>query len=384
MRNKQGISIPNAVIQTGKDKFSWLRDIRTLSIGDLIELYAYAEAIVETVREPLVILDKNLRVNSVNKSFLDTFQVTKQEIYGKHIYELNGGEWNISALKKLLEDILPKNSHFNNFEVRHNFSKLGEKVMFLNARRVVLEDNKTKLILLAIEDVTERKKLEQQKDEFVSIVSHELKTPLTSMKLFIQLVEKRLTDKGDKQNSYFIKNITKQANKLTDLINELLHVGRIESGQLILHKKNIDLEALIKRIVIDYQYTTEQHTLIKEGEIKQKVLCDEHRIEQVLTNLITNAIKYSPNSDKIIVKSTIKKDQVVISVQDFGLGIAKKEQPHVFERFYRTEKKNAQNIHGFGLGLYILGKIIQKHDGRMWVDSVKGKGSTFSFTLPLQ
>jgi PAS domain S-box-containing protein len=384
MRNKQGISIPNAVIQSGEDKFSWLRDIKTLSIGDLIELYAYAEAIVETVREPLMILDKDLRVKSVNKSFLDTFKVTKKSIYGKHIYNLNSGEWNIPALRKLLEDILPKNSHFNDFEVHHKFNKLGEKVMLLNARRIILEENNTKLILLAIEDVTLRKKLEQQKDEFVSIVSHELKTPLTSIKLFIQLVEKRLRARGDKQDSYFMKNVIKQTDRLSDLINELLHVGRIEAGELILHKKKVDLDKLIKRIVVDYQYTTENHTLVKEGEIKRKVFCDAYRIEQVLTNLITNAIKYSPNADKIIVKFGIKKDQVVISVQDFGLGIAKKDQLYIFERFYRTEKKKEQNIEGFGLGLYISSQIIQKHGGRMWVDSVKGKGSTFYFTLPLK
>lgn len=384
MKNKQGKSIPNAVLQSSDNKFSWLRDIKSLSIGELVELYAYAEAIVETVREPLVILDKYLRVKSVNKSFFDTFKVTKEETYGKHIYDLNSGEWNIPTLKTLLENILPRNTHFNDFEVNHNFSRLGQKTMLLNARRIALKENKTQLILLAIEDITQRKELEKQKDEFVSFISHELKTPITSMKAFIQIVQKRLADKGDKKDSYLIQKVNKQADELTRLINELLNISRIESGKLPLRKRKVDLNELIKKIVIDFQYTTEKHTIIREGEVYTKVLCDEHRIEQVLTNLITNAIKYSPDADKIIVKLSKNEDEVIIAVQDFGLGISKKDQPHIFKRFYRTDEKKEKNIKGFGLGLYISSQIIQRHSGKLWVKSTEGKGSTFYFTLPIK
>ena len=147
--------------QTENKKTSWIKDLRDLSIAELIEKYAYAEAIVETVREPLIILDGELHIKTTNKSFLDTFERTKEETYGKYLYELNSGEWNIPALRKLLEEILPLSTIFNSFEVTHDFERIGRKSMLLNARRIILDENNTELILLAIGDITQRRILEQ-------------------------------------------------------------------------------------------------------------------------------------------------------------------------------------------------------------------------------
>lgn len=382
MKNKQYKKIPTAILHSG-EKLSWLEDVRRLTIGELIEIYFYSDAIVETIREPLIILDKNLRVKTANKAFFDTFKTTKKDTYGKYVYKLNSGEWNIPMLRKLLEDILPKNHSFNDFEVSHNFQKIGQKTILLNARRIVLEKNKTELILLAIEDITKQQDAQLKKDEFVNIVSHELKTPLTSMKVFVEIVQKRLADMGDKKDIYLISKVNNQVDRLTNLINDLLSLGRIGEGKLNLLKKKVDLDALIKRIVIDYQYTTEKHTIVREGEISVKVLCDEHSIEQVLTNLITNAIKYSLRSDKIIVKVTRTKNEAIVSVQDFGEGIAKKDFPRVFERYFRADNKKEDIIEGFGLGLYITSEIIKRHNGRIWGESKPGKGSTFYFALPI-
>lgn len=381
VKDRQGKIIPTAILQSGEKKFSWLRDLKTLSIADLIEIYAYAEAIVETVRQPLIVLDKNLKVRSTNQAFFDTFKMTEKETLGKYVYDLNGGEWNIPALKKLLETILPQNSHFNDFEVRHNFDRLGPKIMLLNARRIILKENKTQLILLAIEDITKLKEDQHLREEFMNILAHELKTPITAIRFFAEILHKQLHKKGDKDNKYLTDKITRQTKKLTSLINEILTAGKIEAGQLSLSKKNINLDALLEQIVKDYQYTTKEHVLVLKGKIGKKVLCDEHRIEQVLTNLLTNAIKYSPKRGKIIIKAHRKNQEVVISVQDFGLGMNKKDLPKLFQRFYRTEEKGS--ITGFGLGLYISSEIVKRHNGRIWVDSKKGQGSTFSFALPI-
>lgn len=153
-----------------------------MTVEDVVVVYAYAEAIVETVREPLIILDEQLRIKTANKSFFDKFKVEKKETYNKLIFDLGNGQWDIPLLKKLLKEILPKSSYFNDYEVSHKFEDIGERTMLLNARRIVLEGHKTELILLAIEDMTDQKLIDKQKDDFIGIASHELKTPLTSIK----------------------------------------------------------------------------------------------------------------------------------------------------------------------------------------------------------
>lgn len=385
MRNTKKKAIPQAVLDSeSSNTTSLVKDIQRLTVGELIELYAYSQAIVETVHEPLVVLDHNLQVKTANKSFYDTFKVAKKDTEGSYIYELGNKQWDIPDLRKLLEKILPKNHFIRDFEVNHDFEHIGQKVMLLNARRIILEGHKTHLILLAIEDITERKAIQQQKDDFVSMVSHEIKTPITSMKAYLQIVQKRIEDTGNKKDGYLLANVEKQADRLVSLLNELLQVGKVESGKFALSKKKFDLDEVVKKVVTDFQYTLDTHTILRKGEIKQKACGDADRIEQVLINLITNAIKYSPHADKVIVNVSKDKDHAIISVQDFGIGIAKKDLSKVFERYYRTNDKADNSAIGFGLGLYISSEIIKRHDGKIWVESTKGKGSTFFFKLPFK
>lgn len=228
-----------------------------------------------------------------------------------------------------------------------------------------------------------REKLEKQKDEFIGIASHELKTPITTMKAYTQILEKRLAQKGDKTDRQLIRNIDEQANRLTTLVDDLLNVSKLESGTVTFHKKPFNLNNLITKVIGDMQLSTNNHKIIKEGKIADKVTGDEGRIEQVLTNLLTNAVKYSPYADKVIVKVSKNRNEALVSVQDFGVGISKKDQSRVFDRFYRTDDKAGNGISGFGLGLYIASEIIKRHKGKIWVESRKGIGSTFCFTLPI-
>lgn len=349
--------------------------------AELTEARDYAQAIIRTVHSPLLILDKNLRVRTANRAFFQTFQVDEKNTEGNFIYDLGKGQWDIPALRKLLNEILPKNNIFDNYEVEHSFPSIGHKIMLLNARKFYKDGEN---ILLAIEDITERKNYENQKDEFIGITSHELKTPITTMKAFAQILQKRIGQSGDKRDVYLLKNINSQADRLTNIINDLLNVNKIEAGKLTLNKKKFDLDALIKKVVVDFQYTVETHTLIKEGSINELVYGDESSIEQVLTNLITNAIKYSSQADKVVLNILTDKRNAIVRVQDFGFGIAKNDQERIFERFYRTSDKEKNNVSGFGLGLYISSEIIKRHHGKLWVESTIGKGSTFIFLLPLK
>ena len=233
------------------------------------------------------------------------------------------------------------------------------------------------------EDLAERQRLEQQRDEFLGMVSHELKTPVTSLKGLVQLIGTKITRSGDEKSERFLKVIDVQINKLAALIDDLRDITIIKEGVLQFHDDFFPFDALVDEIVDTTQLTTEKHAIVKEGRTRKRVYGDRNRIGQVLSNLVTNAIKYSPQSDKVIVKLASDRKTVSCSVQDFGIGIAKDEQSHIFERFYREQGQKGAIVPGLGLGLYIVREIIQRYGGRIVVDSEKGQGSTFTFVYPI-
>ncbi|MDQ3099058.1 MAG: ATP-binding protein [bacterium] len=383
MKNKDGQILPISILEDKPDALELLKDIKNLTVEDVVVIYAYAEAIVETVREPLVILDEQLRIKTANKSFFDTFKVNKKDTYNKLIFELGNEQWNIPSLKKLLTQLLPKSAHFKDYEVSHKFEDIGERTMILNARRIVLEGHKTELILLAIEDITDRKLIDKQKDDFIGIATHELKTPMTSIKSYIQILQKNNKNTVDKKNAFLLDKVASQVERMEHLMASFINVYKVQTGSLNLQKQHFSLDALIKEIVETFGYTTETHTIEYVGKIVTDIYTDREKIGQVLTNLLTNSIKYSPKADKVIVDVKKVGKKIIISVQDFGIGIPKEQQAKVFERFFRAKGKEEKGIHGLGLGLYIAYEIIKEHNGKMWVDSKDGKGSTFYFSLPI-
>jgi PAS domain S-box-containing protein len=342
----------------------------------------YSEAIVDTVRVPLIVLNKKLQVLTANRAFYDTFKLTPQETENKLIYKLHRNAWNIHKLKVLLEKILPANSFFDNYEVEIDLPNVGQRVILLNARRTYRQVNNTEAILLAFEDITDRKQLEKQKDDFVGIVSHEINTPLTGIVAFSQLLEKHLKNTHDKKGAFYLSKMTSQMDRLRQLMASFVNVYKIQNGKLTLHKSSFDLNELIHTVVSDFQFTTKSHSIESVTHKSMVVYGDRERISQVLINLITNAIKYSANADKVIVTSSQDTKQAIVSVQDFGLGIPKEEQYKIFGRFFRVKGKKDYKISGLGLGLYISSEIVAQHKGKIWVESTERKGSTFFFSIP--
>jgi signal transduction histidine kinase len=266
--------------------------------------------------------------------------------------------------------------------VDHDFKDIGQKTMLLNARTLQQGPDKTSLILLAIEDITERQQLEQQKDDFISIASHELKTPITSVKAYTQILGQRFRKAEDMKSFELVEKMDSQLDKLTDLIGDLLDVTKIQAGRIQFHESYFDFNELVEETVEELQRTTEKHHITNELQPSITVYGDQDRLGQVITNFITNGIKYSPQADKIIVKTVIDKDNVKLSVQDFGVGLSPVDQAKVFERFYRVGGSKQNTYPGLGLGLYISSEIIRRHQGSVWVESKKAKGSTFCFSLP--
>lgn len=228
-----------------------------------------------------------------------------------------------------------------------------------------------------LESERQLKLLLKQRDEFIGVASHELKTPVTSMKTYAEIVQERLDEKGDVENSELLSRLNTQINRLTTLIGHLLDTTRISEGQLKLSLEEIDLNERVEEI----QTTTPHHFIVQSG-ILPSVIADRERIGQVITNLLSNAIKYSPIETTITISTYPQLDGIRVDVRDEGYGIPEKDIGKVFQRFYRVTSNNMETFPGMGLGLYITAQIIQKHGGTVSVQSTEGKGSIFSFTIP--
>lgn len=231
-------------------------------------------------------------------------------------------------------------------------------------------------------DINDMKELDEQKDYFISMASHELKTPLTSIKGYVQLLESRYKNTEDAFLKNSLKVVNKQIESLISLVVDLLDVSKIKSGALPLKKRNFVLNELVEEVVEEMQNMHQNVKIVFYANSKENIVADDESLKQVLINFLSNAFKYSPNSLEVHVKLEKEENDVIVSVQDFGIGINEENQKKIFDRFYRVEGRNEKNFPGFGIGLFIASEIIRKHNGKIGVTSEFGKGSTFYFSLP--
>jgi two-component system sensor histidine kinase VicK len=233
-------------------------------------------------------------------------------------------------------------------------------------------------------DITERKQDEQRKNDFISMVSHELKTPITSLKGYLQLLDKRAQKSDDAFTTGALSKSLRQISKMTAMINGFLNMSRLESGKIHIDKRHFDMAQLVKEAEEESLASVTSHQVIFAPVEHTPVIADRDKIGQVITNLINNAVKYSPQDSIINVACVTVNGVAMLSVQDQGIGIAPDNIEQLFDRFYRVESKDTKSISGFGIGLYICKEIIDRHKGTIAVKSEVGKGSTFYFTLPVE
>jgi PAS domain S-box-containing protein len=271
-------------------------------------------------------------------------------------------------------------------EVMNEFRciKKNGEIVWVQSQAVTIMNSKGKVVGIrgVTTDITERKELEKRKDQFIGMASHELKTPITTIKVFSQMMEKELSANGSDMVKYAHK-MNEQINKLTRLISDLLDISRIETGKLSFEYQWFDLDELVASTVENMLSVSRRNKIQIARKCDCKIYADRERIGQVLINLLTNAIKFSPAGSQIVVDVTGKNDLAVISVQDFGIGISREYQAKVFDRFIQVEEPIEKTFPGLGIGLYITSEIVKRHGGKIWVKSEKGEGSTFYFTLPL-
>jgi two-component system cell cycle sensor histidine kinase PleC len=358
-----------------------LKDTRRIEEKRLQEALNCSEAIIATIREPMVVLDQGLRIITANRSFYRTFQVNPEETEKQLIYDLGNHQWDIPRLRVLLEGILPQNTHFDDFEVEHDFPVIGHKIMVLNARRIHSEEIGRRMILLAIEDITELKKLEREKRNIFSMFAHDMKNPLVTSEGFLtRIMEGKAGALTEKQKNY-LEVALSELGKVSQLISAFLDFSKFEARE---HKPvfaPVDMQAEIRKNVEAEKQEAEKKQITisfepPDTEISP-VNADSAMINRVIRNLLDNAIKHTESGGVVTVSITDKDSEILVSVEDTGAGIPEDHLPYIFDAFYRVERGSK----GSGLGLAISRTIVELHGGKIWVQSAPHAGSTFSFTL---
>ena len=346
----------------------------------------FAEAIVETVREPLVILNQNLQVMKANKRFYERFQASREETEGRLIYDLGNGQWNIPKLRELLENILPAHSTFRDFEVTHDFEHVGRKVMLLNASEIFDPNAQARTILLAIEDATDRKQAEEalrttnaELQHFAYALTHDLQEPLRMVVNFTELLGQeyagKLGDEADKFISYSVEG----ALRIEALLKALLaywEVTEREQGSFA----SIDCGAVLAKTLLNLQAAIATSGAIVTSDPLPTVIAEEVMLTQLFQNLISNSIKYrSEETPRIHVSAERDAAGWLFAVRDNGIGIDPRDTIRVFGMFKRL---HGNETPGTGIGLALCKKIVERKGGRIWVESETGRGATFKFTIP--
>jgi two-component system, chemotaxis family, CheB/CheR fusion protein len=387
-----------------------LLDIDALkrSVATIEAARNYAESIVTTVQVPLIVIESDFRVNTANRSFCETFQVSQQETTKSLLFDLSNGQWNIAGLRPLLEDVFANNTILQNFEVEQQFEQIGHKIMLLNALKIISTEN-TPRILLSIEDITERKQFESEKsillaqeqsarqeaetanrakDDFLSNLSHELRNPLTAVIGWSQFLRTNKSDKATVTRA--LEVIYRSAKAQSQLIEDMLDLSRIATGKLHLNPLRFDLLPVVSAAIESVQLSADAKSIQLVSQLTPvAILGDVDRLQQVLWNLLSNALKFTPVGGRVeitLAPVTINSQQQVaeVRVSDNGQGIWAELLPYVFDRFRQGDSSKTKTIQGLGLGLSIVRHIVELHGGTVRAESLgEGQGTTIIMQFPL-
>ncbi|MFN2400033.1 MAG: CheR family methyltransferase [Gemmatimonadaceae bacterium] len=365
----------------------------------LDESRRFAQGIVETVREPLLVLDSKLRVVSANIAFYRTFQVSPEETESRPFYDIGARQWDSSVLRSLLEEILPSNTELVDFEVTHQFPKIGERTMLLNARRVLSENHDEPLILIAMEDVTERQRdfrealaaradaetANRTKSDFLAVMSHELRTPLNAIAGYAELLEMEVHGPVTDRQKQDLHRIVRNQNHLLTLIDGLLTFAKVEAGKLVVQPTEIVLQDLLGEVHATIEPLAREKHLefdFHGCDPDIRVWADPDKVRQILLNLLSNALKFTRAGDRISLDCDAGLETIALHVRDTGLGIPTEKLGTIFEPFVQLDTKLTRVAGGVGLGLAISRDLARLMGGDLHVVSSVGKGATFTLTLP--
>ncbi|WP_158768471.1 hybrid sensor histidine kinase/response regulator [Paraglaciecola sp. L1A13] len=400
-----------------------------------IELAEYAASIINTVREPLITLDQDLRVVTASRSFYEIFKVKPKETIGQLIYHLGNKQWDIPKLRELLETILPEKTSFDDYEVEHDFATIGRRTMLLNARQIEQSKGKKRVILLAIEDITQRKEIEaglettrielealareleradRVKSEFLASMSHELRTPLNAIIGFSEVLQDGLIGEITEQQKKYIGNIFESGQHLLSLVNDVLDLSKLEAGKMNLDLEILEPASLLRgSLIMVKEKAMLQGIILKENMPTELGLmqCDGRKLKQIIYNLLSNAVKFIPDGGEVTLNARRvprSKAHLVavnelwkireigaaenvmgdfeefleIAVHDTGIGISCDDLDKLFQPFSQIDSSLSRKYEGTGLGLMMVQNLVHLHGGAAAVASAAGLGSCFTFWLP--
>lgn len=379
-------------------------ELLLLKVNTFIRLYEQTKELQETQLALRAEIDIRKKVQSELKERVDELQNTLEALPLIAFTGTDKGEidfvnqnWYKYSHKK---DTFPE-TYAKNFDIQtawNNAIKTGSKLeLEVQIKKTTSEKYKYHLLRIVpisekgkalkwigtFTDIEDQKQIEKKKDEFLSITSHELKTPLTSIKAYIQLLSRSLKNHESEQIKGYIDKAQLQVGKLNELISDLLDISKIENGELKLNVVEFDIKALIESAVETIRQTHDTfHLEVLGNEQPCIVKGDESRIEQVLINYLTNALKYSPENKTVTITRELDNNRLTIKVKDAGIGIPLAKQVDIFSKFYRVEESSLK-FQGLGIGLYICAEIIKKHHGSVGVSSSPNQGSEFYFSIPI-
>ena len=353
----------------------------------------YSESIIDTVREPLIILDQDLRVVTASRSFYEVFKVKAQETVGQLIYDLGNKQWDIPKLRELLETILPQKTTFDDYEVEHYFDTIGRRIMLLNARQIKRALGKEQIILLAIEDITGRKEIEaglektrkeleatnKELEAYTYSVSHDLRAPLRALDGFSRILVEEYAPQLPAEARRYLDLVRSNTLQMGRLIEDLLAFSRL--GRLEMAKTTVQPDALVREAWDLLRCEPDQrHVTLTVGDLPP---CHGDRIllGQVFINLLSNALKFSRERNPAVIEvgSSREAGEDVYFVRDNGVGFDMRYADKLFGVFQRLHRP--EDYEGSGVGLAIVQQIIHRHGGRVWAEAAPDKGATFFFAL---
>ncbi|SAL01923.1 signal transduction histidine kinase with CheB and CheR activity [Caballeronia pedi] len=387
---KEELQSLNEELLTTNDELRYRnRELRTVH-DEVTSARDYADAIIETMSEPLLVLQPDLRVTRANRAFYETFHTTADVTIGTLLYALGNGQWNIPSLRELLENILPQQAVVRDFPISHDFPRIGPRTMRLNAARVIGPAHE--LILLTIEDITQHQlaveRLEaadRHKDEFLAMLGHELRNPLAAVGNGLEIWGRPDVD-SDTQ-ALARAAATRQLHHEIGLVNDLLDVSRVTRGIIKLNIEPVDLVQIVQQsvTVLHAEVRGHQHELVLSLPTHPVLIDgDAMRLEQVVTNLLSNAIKYTRPGGRIRISLSADSSEAVLTVTDNGIGMTADFLPTIFTIFVQAERTLDRKSAGLGLGLALVHQLVELHLGtvRAFSDGL-GQGSVFVVRLPI-
>jgi two-component system, chemotaxis family, CheB/CheR fusion protein len=372
--------------------------IMLVDIDTLRRAREYAESIVATVREPLLVLDADLCVQTASQSFYRAFETTPEETENRFLYDLGDGQWNLPDLRRRLAEMPSGDNGLEGYEVEQDLKHIGRKTLLLNARRLFQESGRSALTLLALEDITVRKRLEtalrqrveelaaadRSKDEFLALLAHELRNPLAPLRNAAHLLES--ADAGGEEAEVARGMMRRQIQNMSRLIEDLLEVSRITRGVIGLRRERVELATVLGQAV-----DLIRHLLVARGQELSLALppgpvyldADPLRLEQVFGNLLNNASKFTPHGGHVWLEAELAEGEVVVRVRDDGIGMAAATLPQVFELFAQADRSYERGRGGMGIGLTVVQRLVDLHGGRVEARSAGlEQGSELVVRLP--